>query len=95
MNFEEEISLLIKSRYPLVLVDTIDENYVLGQLFGVAQSQAVVVVVPLFVDADAKPDFGWMDSATEAPAHHGQPKVGRNDPCPCGSGRKFKKCCGQ
>lgn len=22
------------------------------------------------------------------------PRVGRNDPCPCGSGRKFKKCCG-
>jgi SEC-C motif-containing protein len=22
------------------------------------------------------------------------PKTGRNDPCPCGSGRKFKKCCG-
>lgn len=22
-----------------------------------------------------------------------QPKVGRNDPCPCGSGRKYKKCC--
>jgi preprotein translocase subunit SecA len=24
-----------------------------------------------------------------------QPKVGRNDPCPCGSGRKYKKCCGK
>lgn len=23
------------------------------------------------------------------------PKVGRNDPCPCGSGKKYKKCCGQ
>jgi len=23
------------------------------------------------------------------------PKAGRNDPCPCGSGKKFKKCCGQ
>lgn len=23
------------------------------------------------------------------------PKVGRNDPCPCGSGRKFKRCCGR
>ncbi len=23
-----------------------------------------------------------------------QPKVGRNDPCPCGSGKKYKKCCG-
>lgn len=22
-------------------------------------------------------------------------KIGRNDPCPCGSGRKFKKCCGK
>ncbi len=24
-----------------------------------------------------------------------EPKVGRNDPCPCGSGKKFKKCCGK
>lgn len=24
----------------------------------------------------------------------GTPKVGRNDPCPCGSGRKYKHCCG-
>jgi nucleotide sugar dehydrogenase len=31
---------------------------------AVAQSDAVVVVVPLFVDADGVPDFGWMDSAT-------------------------------
>jgi uncharacterized protein YecA (UPF0149 family) len=25
---------------------------------------------------------------------HGS-KVGRNDPCPCGSGKKYKKCCGR
>ncbi len=24
----------------------------------------------------------------------GEPRVGRNDPCPCGSGQKYKKCCG-
>ena len=24
-----------------------------------------------------------------------QPKIGRNDPCPCGSGKKYKKCCGR
>jgi len=23
-----------------------------------------------------------------------KPKVGRNDPCPCGSGKKYKRCCG-
>jgi SEC-C motif-containing protein len=24
-----------------------------------------------------------------------QPKIGRNEPCPCGSGKKYKKCCGR
>jgi uncharacterized protein len=33
-----------------------------------------------------------------APRHHAprpkaSPRIGRNDPCPCGSGRKYKKCC--
>ena len=28
-----------------------------------------------------------------APVHRAGQKVGRNDPCPCGSGKKFKKCC--
>jgi len=23
------------------------------------------------------------------------PKIGRNEPCPCGSGKKYKKCCGR
>jgi preprotein translocase subunit SecA len=29
------------------------------------------------------------------PAGAGHAKVGRNDLCPCGSGKKYKKCCGQ
>jgi uncharacterized protein len=29
-----------------------------------------------------------------APVRREGPKVGRNEPCPCGSGRKFKQCCG-
>ncbi|MBA4349023.1 MAG: preprotein translocase subunit SecA [Thermodesulfovibrio sp.] len=32
-------------------------------------------------------------SDSRQPVHKGK-KVGRNDPCPCGSGKKFKKCCG-
>jgi len=28
------------------------------------------------------------------PARHEGPRIGRNDPCPCGSGKKYKKCCG-
>jgi len=29
------------------------------------------------------------------PVSRSEPKVGRNDPCPCGSGKKYKKCCGK
>ncbi|MEM5818151.1 MAG: SEC-C metal-binding domain-containing protein, partial [Desulfitobacterium hafniense] len=28
------------------------------------------------------------------PVHNEGPQIGRNDPCPCGSGKKYKKCCG-
>ena len=28
------------------------------------------------------------------PLRRAAPKVGRNEPCPCGSSKKFKKCCG-
>lgn len=37
----------------------------------------------------------WLDRRTlqSAPARRAAPKVGRNDPCPCGSGKKYKHCC--
>lgn len=42
-------------------------------------------------DEDA---LDWMKP--EIPTYvREQPKVGRNDPCPCGSGKKYKKCCGK
>ena len=40
---------------------------------AVAQCEVVVVVVPLFVDEESRPDFGWMDAATEAIARGLQP----------------------
>jgi len=40
---------------------------------AVAESEAVVVVVPLFVDADGRPDFAWMESATSDVARGLQP----------------------
>ena len=34
------------------------------------------------------------EQAPQRPVKRDTPKVGRNDPCPCGSGKKHKKCCG-
>ena len=33
------------------------------------------------------------DESPLQPVRHSEPRVGRNDPCPCGSGKKYKKCC--
>jgi hypothetical protein len=37
----------------------------------------------------------FQDDLIVAPGENFGPKTGRNDPCPCGSGKKYKKCCGK
>lgn len=39
-------------------------------------------------------DHGHHHHAPQGTLVRSAPKVGRNDPCPCGSGKKHKKCCG-
>ena len=50
-------------------------------------------------DGAPAPDSEEAHAALAASAHvpfvRGGMKVGRNNPCPCGSGRKFKQCHGQ
>ncbi len=43
-----------------------------------------------FDEEDFEPDL-----LPQQPARRNENKVGRNDQCPCGSGKKYKKCCGQ
>ena len=43
---------------------------------------------------DVKMDDGKASAKPET-VRREAPKVGRNDPCPCGSGKKYKKCCGR
>ncbi len=38
------------------------------------------------------PELSIFDSQTY---RRSEPKVGRNEPCPCGSGKKYKLCCGK
>ncbi len=43
----------------------------------------------------AKPIHAASDGSLAPSQRRADDKVGRNDPCPCGSGKKYKKCCGQ
>lgn len=45
------------------------------------------IAQPMFTNKD--------DSAVKQPKTRKEVKVGRNDPCPCGSGKKYKQCCGK
>jgi hypothetical protein len=44
-------------------------------------------------DLTASFDDAWHSEYLDDTFQREAPKVGRNDPCPCGSGKKFKKCC--
>lgn len=37
----------------------------------------------------------WLAKRGVATIRNDEPRIGRNDPCPCGSGKKFKQCCGK
>ncbi len=55
-HLDEHLKKVVESGHLKATVDTVD---------AVANAEAVVIVVPLFVDSDGLPDFGWMDAATE------------------------------
>jgi preprotein translocase subunit SecA len=62
---------------------------------GVFSSVSQQMVHPEAVKFEAPAAEGFpQESAESKPVQSSGPKVGRNDPCPCGSGKKYKKCCG-
>lgn len=75
-----------------------------------SDSEGIVEFKALYTDAEGKDiihheisnfikiENQWFYSEGQivgaGPLVRATPKVGRNEPCPCGSGKKFKKCCG-
>lgn len=64
--------------------------------------EAVTELIPSSVKAIAAywrgragRSFTTLSPASHGEAHRVGDKIGRNEPCPCGSGRKFKRCCGR
>ncbi len=54
------------------------------------QAQPVGAMAGVALDGD-----GAGEMSVDLPARRSLPKVGRNEPCPCGSGKKYKNCCGR
>lgn len=64
-------------------------------------SLSLVKMHACWKDKRVSPASGWAGDDAHPGVHKAAaqvvrrgPKIGRNDPCPCGSGKKYKKCCG-
>ena len=56
--------------------------------------------VQIEIKEETKPQMVTQAPTSERLIQHGpykrtSPKIGRNDKCPCGSGKKYKNCCGR
>ena len=51
-------------------------------------------IIRIFLEGHASSRITYEDNIVEETTR-AKPKIGRNEPCPCGSGKKYKKCCGK
>ena len=67
-----------------IQLDTVKTLY---RVRVVTEAKREEVAKPMFTNKD--------DTLVAKPKQRAAAKVGRNDPCPCGSGKKYKNCCGR
>ncbi len=88
-NFMDVVNKLLGTDYSFdELLETYKSRYLENKIFSsttvLYKSKAFSRTLGIIEEDIEKPDLEGIDLS----------KVGRNDPCPCGSGKKFKKCCG-
>ena len=57
--------------------------------------EAAKFEAPIEQSVQGQSESNFVPKAENKPVQSSGPKVGRNDPCPCGSNKKYKKCCGK
>jgi len=88
-NFMEVVNKLMNTNYTFdELLEKYKSRYLKNKIFSsttvLYKSKAFSKTLGIIEEDIEKPQLDGVDLS----------KIGRNDPCPCGSGKKFKKCCG-
>lgn len=88
-NFMDVVNKLLNVNYTLEeLLQHYKSRYLENKIFSsttvLYKSKAFSKTLGIIEEDIEKPSLEGIDLS----------KIGRNDPCPCGSGKKFKKCCG-
>ena len=90
-NFMEVLNKILKNSYKLEdILQKYKSRYLDEKIFSsttvLYKSKAFSQTLGIIEETEEKPKLDTTNSDIS--------KIGRNDPCPCGSGKKFKKCCG-
>ena len=88
-NFMEVVNNILGTKYTFdELLEHYKSRYLQNKIFSsttvLYKSKAFSKTLGIIEEDIQKPTLEGVDLS----------KIGRNDPCPCGSGKKFKKCCG-
>ena len=86
-NFMEIVNAVLAKNYTLEdLLKVYKRRYLKNKIIS---STTVLYRSSAFSDT-----LGIIEDNENKPIIDTTQKIGRNDPCPCGSGKKYKKCCG-
>ena len=90
-NFMEVLNKILKNSYKLEdILQKYKSRYLDEKIFSsttvLYKSKAFSQTLGIIEETEEKPKLDTTNIDIS--------KIGRNDPCPCGSGKKFKKCCG-
>ena len=97
----DDVSLSLYYIHSLADPDAVKETLVEGDTFDPFDQETIVNLLAAMPSAvEMLTRFGHQldaerRSALDGPDNTAAVKVGRNAPCPCGSGKKYKKCCGR
>ena len=95
-NGEETFQESIARCPPSGIPDTIEELSHWAAFCETEETSACPEAIPASESPVPRPNFSYRDPDQPQPVgtvRLDQTRIGRNDPCPCGSGKKFKKCC--
>ena len=73
---------------------TEDGEYIDVDIRQKADLTAAIIRMCLKANASEYVRYEDVENNPATPPIHRETRVGRNDPCPCGSGKKYKRCCG-
>lgn len=88
-------SYVIRNQVGIKNQETREQIFDIREDLGFKRFKTIVKEAFEQLPEDLKPYLNIEEFTEDTTVRHDTPKVGRNVPCPCGSGKKYKKCCGK